>query len=442
MSYKIAIVGAGSTTFVPPFIELLIDSSPLRGSTLVLMDIDSQRLELMYAAARRLISHSGVDVTIERTVDRRKALTGADFVIVTAVVGGFDMYECDLEIPARYGIFTEGGETVGPGGMMNALRHIPLIVDICHELEQVSPDAWLFSYTNPENIVMRAMARESAIKKVCLCTSGSVPRWPEQLALMTGLEAADLVVPALVGGLNHCAVILELRLQDGRDAFPIILQRSQNPFAKEMLERYNVLPWVLTHGTEFYPGHTRLAEAYQGRVQGLKMMYGWHVRDMTQHRERVRTWEQAAKHWVETGEEKDKVFRSRLTINERIEVVDIIEALIENRNEIHSVITINKGAIPNLPFSAAVEVSSVVGGYGIHPVQVGSLPEPIAAILRRHIDTFELVVEAALTGSRKIALDALLIDPRTSAVLTPSETERLMNELLEAEAAFLPQFVG
>jgi alpha-galactosidase len=442
MAYKISIVGGGSTTFVPPFIRLLSDSTPLRGSTVVLADIDPQRLELMGAAVRRLVSQTGIDLTIESTLDRREALSGADFVIVTAVVGGFDMYECDLEIPARYGVFTEGGETVGPGGMMSAFRHIPLLLDICRELEEVAPDAWLFCYTNPENIVMRALERESAIKKVCLCTAGSVPRWSGQLAQVTGLEAADLVVPALVGGLNHCTVILELRLKDGRDAFPIILQRSQNPFEREMLERYHVLPWVLSHGTEFYPGHTRLAEPYQGHVQGLKMAYGWHVRDMALHRERVSRWEHAAKRWVETGEEEDKVFHSRLSHRERIEVVDIIEALIENRNEIHSVITINKGAIPNLPFSAAVEVSSVVGGYGIHPIHVGPLPEPFAAILRRHLDVFELVVEAAVTGSRKIALDALLIDPQTSAVLTPVETKRLLDELLEAEATFLPQFAG
>jgi alpha-galactosidase/6-phospho-beta-glucosidase family protein len=161
---------------------------------------------------------------------------------------------------------------------------------------------------------------------------------------------------------------------------------------------------------------------------------------MEPFRKRVHKWEQDARRWLETGEGEAAVLGSRLTATEEIEVVDVIEALIENRNEVHVVVTTNRGAIPNLPYDAVVEVSSMVGGYGINPVHVGPVPEPIAANLRQHVDVFELVVEAALTGDRKIALDALLLDVQTSAVLTPGETERMLQELLEAEAEFLPQF--
>jgi alpha-galactosidase len=438
--YRIAIVGGGSTTFVPPLLKLFISSSPLRGSTIVLTDIDAQRLELMAAVCRRLVSQTQADLKIESTLNRREALTGTDFVIASIAAGGFDMYECDLEIPARYGIFTYGGETTGPGGLMNACRHIPVLVDICHEMEKVAPDAWLFSYTNPDTCVMMALEQASTLTKVALCTCSSIPRHPEQLAMETGLAAGDLLVPALAGGLNHCAAILELRLQDGRDAFPFALPRIVKPFVKEMLERYGIMPYCAGHWTEFYPGHTRLAEPYKGRVQGLELMYGRHVRDMAAHRERVREWERGARRWLEEGEGEEEVFRSSLTAGEGIEVVDVIEALVENRNEIHAVVTTNRGAISNLPFHAVVEVSAVVGGYGIHPVHVGPLPEPIAANLRQHVGVFELVVEAALTGDHKIALDALLLDAQTSAVLTLSETKKLLNELIEAEAAFLPQF--
>ena len=368
------------------------------------------RLELMEAVGRKLVAQSGADLQIESTTDRRQALSGADFVIVSIAVGGADMYECDLEIPARYGIFTYGGETVGPGGLLEACRHIPVLANICHELEEVSPDAWLFNYTNPATCVMMAMERESAIKKVSLCTCSSVARRPEQLARETGLPAEDLVMPALVGGLNHCAAILELRLKDGRDAFPIALPRIKKPLVKYMLERYNVLPYCGGHWTEFYPGHSRLDEPYEGRVQGLKLMYGRRVRDMAQHRRRAREWERAAKRWLEVGEGEDEVFQSQLTAGEGIEVVGVMEAVIENRNQIHAMIVPNRGAIANLPLNAVVEVSAVVGGYGIHPIHVGPLPEAIAANLRQHIDVFELVVEAALTGDRKIALDALLLD--------------------------------
>jgi alpha-galactosidase len=414
----------------------------LRGSTIVLMDIDAHRLELMEAVAKRFVTQAGADLKIESTVNRREALTGADFVIASIAVGGFDMYECDLEIPARYGIFTMGGETVGPGGLMNACRHIPVLVDICHEMEEVAPDAWLFSYTNPDTCVMMAIERVSTIETVALCTCSSIPRHADKLARETGLPSGDLVVPAPAGGLNHCPAILELRLKDGRDAFPLALPRIRKPFVKYILERYNVLPYCPGHWTEFYPGHTRLAEPYQGHVQGLELMYGRRVRDMAQFRQRVREWERAAKRWLEGGEGRDQVFESGLAEGEGIEVVDVIEALVENRNEVHAVVTTNRGAIPNLPFDAVVEVSAVVGGYGIHPVHVGPLPEPIAANLRQHIDVFELVVEAALTGDRKIALDALLLDAQTTAVLTSPETEKMLNEMIETEAEFLPQFAG
>jgi alpha-galactosidase len=441
-TYRIAIIGGGSTTFVPPLLKLFIASAPLHGSTIVLMDVDAQRLELMEAVAQRLVTHAGADLKVESSTNRREALTATDFVLVNIAVGGSDMYECDLEIPARYGIFTMGGETVGPGGLMSACRHIPVLVDICCELEEVSPNAWLFNYTNPDTCVMMAMERVSTIKKVALCTCSAMPRHAEKLARETGLPAEDLVVPALAGGLNHCPAILELRLKDGRDAFPLALSRIKKQPVKYILERYNVLPYGAGHWTEFYPGLTRLAEPYEGRIQGLELMYGRHVRDMGQFRKRVNEWEQAAQRWLEAGEGQDEVFGSRLTEGEGIEVVDVIEALVENRNEIHAVVTTNRGAIPNLPVSAVVEVSAVVSGYGIHPVKVGPLPEPIAANLRQHVDVFDLVVEAALTGDRKLALDALLLDAQTSAVLTPPETERMLNEMLEAEAAFLPQFVS
>ena len=438
--YRITIVGGGSTTFVPPLLRLLIDSAPLHGSTVVLMDLDPQRLELMETVVRQLIAQEESELKIESTTNLREALTGADFVIVSIVAGGFDMYEYDLEIPARYGIFTEGGETVGPGGLMHACRHIPILVEICHQLEEVSPEAWLFNYTNPDTCVVMALERETNIKAVSLCTCSAVVRHADKLAQETGLPAEDLVVPALVGGLNHCSAILELRLKDGRDAFPLALPTIKNSMVKFILERYNVLPYCSGHWTEFYPGHTRLAEPYQDQVQGLKLMYGRHVRNMAHHRQRVVEWEQRAKRWLEKGGGQDKVFLSRLTMREGIEVVDVIEALIENRNEVHAVITKNRGAIPNLPFEAVVEVSAVVGRYGIRPIQVGPLPEPIAINLRQHIDVLELVIESALTGDRRIALEALLLDAQTSAVLTPSETKKLLDEMIEAEAEFLPQF--
>jgi alpha-galactosidase len=438
--YRITIIGGGSTTFVPPLIDLLMNSKPLQGSTLVLMDLDVQRLELMQSVCKKHVAEMGVDLKIESTTDRRKALSGADFVLVSIASGGSAMYEYDLEIPARYGIFTMGGETVGPGGLLHACRHIPILVDICREIEAVAPDAWLFNYTNPDTCVLMALERLSKLKKVSLCTCSSIPRRADQLAREIGLSPDDLVMPALAGGLNHCAAVLELKLKDGRDAFPVALPHVKKPILIHFMERYHVIPYGAGHWTEFFLEHTRLAEPYTGRVQGLKLKYGRHVRDMAEHNKRIEEWEATVRRYLEGDSEAEPVFLSPLTAGEGIEVVNVIESLIDNRNELHAVVTRNRGAIPNLPFNAVVEISSVVSGYGIHPVHVEPLPESIAANLRLHIDVFELVVEAALTGDRKVALDALLLDPQTSAVLTPSETGKMLDEMLAAEAEFLPQF--
>jgi len=453
LSHKIAVVGGGSTVFSPQLIRLLVASSPLQGSTIVLMDIDAQRVELMRAVAQRSVAQVGADLLFESTTDRREALAGADFVIVVAPVGGYTMRELDLEIPAQYGIFTMGGETVGPAAMMRAFRHIPVLVDICHELEELSPDAWLFSYTNPTAPVLMAMERESPIKKACLCTCSAVARDPHYLAHKIGVAPGDLAMPPLVGGLNHCAAFLKLHLKDGRDVLPIALQNLDHPLEREMLERYNVLPYCTGHWVEFFTRYSRLAEPYEGRLQGLRMMHGHSVRDMSDDRERARVWEQDvqrllaggdqerdARRVLEGSDRQAELLEKVLVFGEGVEVVGVIEALVENRNEIHAVIVPNHEAIPNLPCDVGVEISAVVGGNGIHPIHVGPLPEPVAAVLRQHVDYYELIVQAGLTGNRKLALDALLLDPLTSATLTLPETERLLDEMMEAEAAFLPQF--
>mgnify|MGYP005632185059 CR=1 FL=1 len=167
------------------------------------------------------------------------------------------------------------------------------------------------------------------------------------------------------------------------------------------------------------------------------MKYGMHVHDMIRERERVKRWETLVE---EMALGREEVSLDVLPKGESIEVVQIIEAILENRNEIHVVNVPNSGAISNLPGDAIVEVSCIVGRYGIQPIHVGKLPEPIAATLRNHIAVQKLTVEAAVTGSRDIAYKAFLQDPQVSSRLTPEETEELLDEMLNAHAKYLPTF--
>jgi alpha-galactosidase len=438
VSHKITLIGGGSSGFTPQLMRLFIESDVLRGSTITLMDVDEHRLEVMDTLCRQLVAREGAELDIESTTKRRESLVGADFVISAISVGGSDAWEKDIEIPARHGVYMPIADSIGPGGIMRAFRHIPPLVAVCKDLEEVAPQAWVFNYTNPATANAIAMRRESSIQVVSLCTCSSIPRNAEYLSSWVGVEPQDLIMPAPAAGLNHCAGILQLRLTDGRDAFPIIRERVTQPVVQWILEHYGILPYCWSHWTEFYPALTQLEEEYTGKLQGLRMKYGPVVHDIDHHRAQVQKWEDTVEQWARG--EGEEVSLNVLPKAEAVEVVQLMEALVENRNEVHVVNIPNQGAIDNLPREAIVEVSALVGGYGIQPLHVGSLPEPVAATLRQHITAQELTVEAALTGDRQIALQAFLQDPQIAAKLAPEGTEALLDELLKAHADYLPQF--
>lgn len=437
MSHKITVVGGGSSIFTPQLVALLTRAPLLSGSTICLMDINPQRLELMDALSRHLVESTGSDLHIESTTDRLQSLTGADFVITTIAVGGFDAWEKDIEIPARYGVYQPIGDSVGPGGILRSFRHVPLLVQICRELEQVSPDAWLLNYTNPATALCMAMARESRISVVSLCTNTVYLRDEKFFANWAGVKPGELLVPPPAAGINHCAGVLELHFKDGRDAFPTVLKRARNPIIRWGLEVHRFLPYAWPHWQEFYPSMCKLQGKYSGRLQGMTMSYGHPVHDMDQERARVHHWEELLARW-RAGEVQVSV--DSLPRTERVQVVEIIEALLGDREEVHVVNVPNRGAIDNLPDQAVVEVSAVVSRQGIRPIHVGPMPEGIAAFLRLHIAVQELTVKAALSGDRRLALQAFELDPFNAATLSLEQTSQMLDEMLSAQAAHLPQF--
>ena len=242
MTHKITIIGGGSSTFTPQLMQLFLGSEVLQGSTITLMDIDAHRLETMHTLCAQLVEKEGASLSVDSTTDRRESLIGADFVISAISVGGMDAWEKDIEIPAKYGIYMAIADSIGPGGIMRAFRHIPPLVAVCRDLEEVAPRAWVFNYANPATTNCIAMHRASAIEVVSLCTCSTVPRRAEYLSRWAGVEPEELVLPAPAGGLNHRAAILDLRLRDGRDALPLVEERMTQPVVKWGLENYDVLP--------------------------------------------------------------------------------------------------------------------------------------------------------------------------------------------------------
>jgi alpha-galactosidase len=438
---KITIIGGGSSTFVPVLMKRFVESSALRGSTIALMDVDARRVETMQTLSRRLVEKAGADLTVESTTDQRAALTGADFVIVAISVGGMNAWEADIEIPARYGVYTHVADSIGPGGIMRAFRHVPILASITRDLAEVSPHAYVFNYTNPATANALAMRTTPSVRSLSLCSCSSFPRNAQALAALAGVAPDEIAVPAPVGGLNHCAAVLDVRLKDGRSVLPQIRERATQPVTKWVLDTFGILPYCWTHWMEFYPPLLRLTEPYQGRLQGLAMGFGVRVHDMEHERARVKKWQDLAERWGSGRDaEGDDASFQTLPEEEGIEVVEIIDAIVENRNAVHIVNITNHGAIDNLPAEAVVEVPALIGSYGVEPVHVGPLPEPVAANLRAQFATQQLTVEAALSGDRHLALQALQLDPMTAAVLEPPQTAHLLDELLQAHARYLPQF--
>ncbi|NOZ29486.1 MAG: hypothetical protein GXP39_15735 [Chloroflexi bacterium] len=439
MGTKITIIGGGSSTFVPQLMRLFIGSEVLAGSTITLMDIDSHRLEVMDRLCRILVEREGADLTIESTTNQRESLVGADFVITAISVGGMDAWEKDIEIPAKYGVYMAIADSIGPGGIMRAFRHIPVLASVADDVSQVAPGAWVFNYSNPVSAIITALRRHRPeVRSVGLCTCASIPRNARYLAEWAQVDPEEILVPAPAAGLNHCAFMLDVRLRDGRSAFPLILEHVEQPVVRWGLETYGVLPYCWSHVTEFFPALSQLEEPYQGRLQGLAMKYGIHVHDMSHERERSERWERLVQAW--TSGQEEEVSLDVLPSAEAIEVVEIMEALLTHGNAIHVVNVPNQGAVENLPDDAIVEVNTLVGGYGIQPVHIGALPEPLAATLRNHITTQQLTAEAALTGDYKTALQAFIQDPQTQARLAMEDIEKLMRELFEAHREHLPQF--
>ena len=288
MGKKVTIIGGGSSSFVPVLLRRLMTNQVLGDSTVTLMDIDQGRLDTMQRLGEKLIEGEGSALRVESTTDQREALAGADFVIAAISVGGFDAWANDLEIPARYGIVMHVADSVGPGGIMRAMRNIPVLAEVARNVAEVAPDAYVFNYTNPAPTEAMAMRRAApSVKTFALCSCTGHPGSAEWLAGEAGVAADQIAMPPVVGGINHCASVQQLRLVDGTDAMPLVRENATNPVVQWALDTYGVLPYCWSHWVEHFPQLQRLDQEYAGTAQGVKMKYGITTHDMAYEKARV-----------------------------------------------------------------------------------------------------------------------------------------------------------
>jgi alpha-galactosidase len=442
MGYNVTIIGGGSSSFVPLLLRRLMGSTSLGDANVTLMDVDAHRLEVMESLAGKLIASEGSRLRVRSTLDQRESLVDADFVIAAISVGGMDAWAQDMEIPGRYGVVMHVADSVGPGGILRALRNAPVLAQVARNVAEVAPDAYVFNYTNPapvEALAMRTAAPE--VRSYALCSCTQAPSSREWLAHQAGVSPEDIAMPPVVAGLNHCASVVDLRLTDGTDALALARERASKPVVKWALETFGVLPYCWEHWVEFFPQMQWLEEPYSGTAQGVKMRYGIRTHDMAYEKNRVRELEELAQQW--TAPDAGPVTLADLPHgdeDEGIEVIDLIESIVENGNTAHIVNAPNGGAIPNLPAEAIVEVNAHVNRYGIQPIQTRAIPEALAAHLRHYFAMQQQVVRAALHGDRHAALQAFLLEPTIASRLDLEQTEALLDEMLKAHAQHLPLF--
>jgi alpha-galactosidase len=436
---KITLIGAGSVVFARNLCGDILLTPALRGCTLALMDIDPGRLERARQIVARLIEQLQVPATVQATLDRREAVRGADFVITTFQQGGLEAYALDIDIPRKYGVEQCVGDTLGPGGVFRSLRSIPVLTGLAQELDEVAPDALLLNYTNPMAANCWAYDVLTGRPAVGLCHS--VQGTSELLAEWVGVPYNE--VTYRVAGINHQAWFLEFRRGaedlDGRlrEAVRDPARRGLEPVRIELYEHFgHFVTESSGHASEYSPYFRKTAAMVENEL----------VPRFTSPEDYWYGWGRTAgclKYCIDRQEQTfaaDQQDQPAPTQRSREYGAVIIEAMVSNQiARVYGNVP-NDGLIDNLPQGCCVEVPCLVDGNGVQPTRIGRLPTQLAALNRTNVNVQELIVDAASRADRDAVHHACMLDPLTAAACTLPQIHAMVDELLAAEAQWLPQF--
>ncbi len=428
---KIAFIGAGSTVFAKSLLGDILSFPELADSTISLFDIDAERLRTSEIVARKVADALGARPTFEVTTDRRRALDGADYAICMIQVAGYKPGTViDFEVPKKYGLRQTIADTLGIGGIMRGLRTIPVLLDMCRDMEQLCPDVTFLQYVNPMAMNCWAINRATSIKTVGLCHSVQHTAW--QLAGDIGIPLEEINYTC--AGINHMAFYLKFE-RDGEDLYPRIRQvidEGRVPIYNQVrYELFKRLGYFVTesseHLAEYLPYFIKRdrpdlidrfnipLDEYIARCE-IQIM-GWDtLRDMLEGGEQV-----DVRRSVEYG---SLIIHSMETGTPRVIYGNVA----------------NNGLIDNLPQDCCVEVPCLVDKNGVQPVKVGALPPQLAALMQTNINVQALTVEAALTCKREHIYHAAMLDPHTSAELDLDQIWSLVDDLIEAHGDWLPAY--
>jgi len=449
MSYRIAMIGAGSIGFSRAIAEGLICKERFKGSTFVMMDIDENRLEASAAGIRERVAASGFPLGITTTTNRRAALDGADFIVTSFAPSRLQFWQQDVDIAERYGVFQIIGENGGPPGVVHALRNVTIMKEIAQDVEEYCPQAWLMNFTNPMSVLCTYLYNHTAVKAQGFChqVHGSFG----VVAEMLGLAPGDLEV--ITAGINHMNFLLDIRRRgSGESCMEAFVQAiRQNPhwhqnednipeqtFSLEFYEAFGVYPVGYdNHICEYMPFFYGKEEALRRGYQHISVLLQRSVVQQATTAVINKTVTQAEPECAAV----EGIYPFPKDPNHpyyRESPVSVMEALISNTPlYLDAAVVRNDGCVTNLPAEAAVDIPAVVIGGRVRGVSVGALPVFPAELCRRQSVVHELIVQAALTGDRRLMLEALCLVPGARDLQT---NRQLMNDYLTEYREYLPQF--
>lgn len=416
---KIVFIGAGSMSFGIPTFKDIFTTPQLKGATLSLVDIDEENLERMYALALTMNEASGMELKIEKTMERRDVLPGADYIVNSLAIERCDLWKHDFQVPLKYGIKHCLGENGGPGALFFGMRTIPLIMDICRDIEELCPDAWFLNFSNPESRIVLAVNKYTNVKCIGLCHGIFMAQW--DVCQILGRDTDTVEVTA--AGMNHFQWLLTIRDKaTGEDLYPELVEKEKTydssfrPFTRKMFQAVGIWPTCSDdHLGEYLPyGYEAGMEGYdfdqdeQDRVQ------------MKKNIKEVVSGVQDPKDWLVKSGEK---------------AIEVITALYTGkRTYIPSAVVYNDGAITNLPDDVAVEIPIIVEKDNISKVHIGALEQSIRSLLEIQCGPQQMAVDAAMYGDKKMAYQALLADP---VINSTEAAQKILDELWEINKPYI-----
>jgi alpha-galactosidase len=436
---KITFIGAGSLGFTRGLVRDILTFPLLEDATISLMDINAERLEWAQKGVEKLAAASGRPAKVEATLDRAEALKGADVVLTTILAGSTEVWRHDIEIPKKYGVDTNVGDTRGPSGIFRFLRTINPMMDIVRDMEKYCPNAVLLNYTNPMAMLCAALQRQTQIPVTGLCHS--VQGTAMMLASWIGAKYEE--IDYVCAGINHQAWYLEYKW-NGEDAYPLIhkaITERPEVYNEEQVrnEMYLALGYYVTESS----GHNSEYNWWFRKRQDLIEKYcthgtGWNPGEyayiLKEYQNAEATWKDQVKKELAQPLTAENLQREQEYAAYIINALQGGEPFKFNGN------VPNTKLVTNLPEGACVEVPVYVDKAGFHPLHVGALPPECAILTGVSSQIEEMAITASIAGDPTMIYRAICHDPLTAAVLSLAEIKQMTNELFAQHKDYLPQF--